>query len=500
MPKGSPGRWHPSSSDYHAALLGANPWHQSGEVPEALARAHERPLATHLWRRMCDSKLRRFQLILGPRRTGKSTCLWQTARQLISNGISPTSVFYLSLDTPILLSIPLNEIVAALLPTAKRESHTWLLLDEIVAAKDWDLWLKTFYDQHWPISIVASSSATAALRHRSLESGVGRWEESYLGPCLFDEYFRLLGRKPLPTAENKLSETIVTAIESIAAPDEFTDRAHLQRYMLTGGFPELLLLPDSHDDIQSRLFTSQRVLREQAVQRAIYQDIPQVYNIDNPTTLERLTYILAAQIACILSPTSIASDLGITPATVDKYISYLERSFLVFTLPNFSPNNERAVQRRGRKAYFVDGAVRNAALQRGLAPLTDANERGHLFENLAAAHLHTLSQQSGHKLYYWRDGKQEVDLVYHDPAQPMAFEVASSHSHHREGLRALIARHPEFRGNAYIIAPTAVPTSAHASAEGIGTVPLATFLLSVGCQHERALAERFGTPPTLFTT
>jgi hypothetical protein len=42
-------------------------------------------------------------------------------------------------------------------------------------------------------------------------------------------------------------------------------------------------------------------------------------------------------------------------------------------------------QRRGRKLYFVNGAVRNAALHRGLAPLSDRGEMGLLLENLAAS-------------------------------------------------------------------------------------------------------------------
>lgn len=38
-----------------------------------------------------------------------------------------------------------------------------------------DLWFKTFYDERWPVRIAATSSATAALRDRRTESGVGRW-------------------------------------------------------------------------------------------------------------------------------------------------------------------------------------------------------------------------------------------------------------------------------------------------------------------------------------
>ena len=83
-------------------------------------------------------------------------------------------------------------------------------------------------------------------------------------------------------------------------------------------------------------------------------------------------------------PANICGDLGLSQPTYDRYLSYLERAFLVFTLPNYS-GSETSVEHRGRKLYFIDCAVRNAALHRGLAPLADPIELGALMENLIAA-------------------------------------------------------------------------------------------------------------------
>ncbi len=51
----------------------------------------------------------------------------------------------------------------------------FVFLDELTYARDWDLWLKTFHDERWPLRIAGSSSSTAALRERRLESGVGQF-------------------------------------------------------------------------------------------------------------------------------------------------------------------------------------------------------------------------------------------------------------------------------------------------------------------------------------
>lgn len=156
------------------------------------------------------------------------------------------------------------------------------------------------------------------------------------------------------------------------------------------------------------------------MERAVYKDIPQSYGVDNPMALERLLYVLAAQVTGVLSPSSVATELSLAQPTLDRYLGYLQRAFLVFTLPNYAPN-EGTVQRRGRKVYFVDGAIRNAALQRGLAQLDNPTEMGVLLENAAAAALHALAQQTGQRLFHWRDRRSEVDLIFRRQHAPVGF-------------------------------------------------------------------------------
>lgn len=265
--------------------------------------------------------------------------------------------------------------------------------------------------------------------------------------------------------------------------------------MLVGGFPELLApTRDRPDDEPSRLLESQQVLRNDAVERAIYKDIPQFFGVDNPMMLERLLYVLAAQITGLLSPSNICSDLGLSQPTFDRYLSYLEQAFLVFTLPNYS-GREAAVQRRGRKLYFVDGAIRNAALQRGLAPLNNPTELGALMENLVAATLRSLSLHAGVRLYHWREGRHEVDLIFDHPDQPLAFEIGSSPDHPRAGLQALMERHARFQGRSYVVAPQAAVAHPESTASGVGTLPLDLFLQVVGALAEVALAKSLGVTP-----
>lgn len=491
MPKRKGPTWVPKPQDYMQVFGEQNPWHQDGKVPEVLALTVQRPLARVFWRRIQTNEPKRFQLLLGPRRVGKSTSLYQTVKNLLDAGVPAKRLWWLRLDHPLLMQVPLKTLVDFVVDSsnATTKQPAFLFLDELTYADRWDLWLKTFHDEKYPIQIAGSSSATAALRQRRTESGVGRWDEQYLAPYLFDEFLELIGHKIAVPVQATLSETIEACIE---ARLDLTGLADLRRrFLLTGGFPELLMaFKDSPADDARTLLQSQRILRNDAVERAIYKDIPQAFGVGDTMLLERLLYTLAGQVAGILSPQNLSQSLsGMPQPTFDRYLSYLERAFLVFVLPNYS-GNEASVQKRGRKLYFVDGAVRNAALQRGIAPLNDLAEMGLLMENLVAGHLHALSQQSQVRLYHWRDGNDEVDLVYNHPEKPLALEVGSSPAHDRRGLNLFRQRYPKFDGHCYIVSPNAQAIRPSPSWGNVGSLPLDLVLLAIGAQAEKELAGR----------
>lgn len=487
--------WEPSPHEVTRILGEQNPWHSTGEVPGALAREVERPLAGRLWRAVThDAAPRRAHLILGPRRVGKTTVMYQTARTLLRQGMPANRLWWMRLDHPYLMRQELGDLVRGVLEAAGagEGEEIVLFLDELVYARDWDLWLKTFHDERWPVRVVATSSATAALKGRFRESGIGRWDEHQLGPYQFCEYLDLIELSVPLTLGDTLDQTL-SLLPRTPTPQEVA--AQRRRFSFIGGFPELLT-DRSVNDEASLLLRSQQRLRDEAVERAIYKDIPQSYGIDDPMVLERLLYVLAAQATGILSPTNLLRDLdGISQPTLDRYLTYLEQTFLIFRTANYS-GSEASIQRRGRKLYFVDGAIRNAALQRGLAPLADPTEMGLLTENLVASALHALSQQSGYRLYHWRMGSLEVDFVLDHPTGPLAFEVGMSATHRRDAMRKLVEKHPRLAGRTYLVTPETAPIRPDASRGEPGALPLDHFLIAVG-RHAQAAAEQRMPPGPL---
>jgi predicted AAA+ superfamily ATPase len=459
-------------------------------VPDVLAHTNERALGRSLWSRLLSDEPRRFQLILGPRRVGKTTVMYQTVRHLLDHGVAPQDLWWLGLDHPLLMQESLGDLVRSVIATRRpaADRPVILFLDEIVYAGDWDLWLKTFYDEHWPVRVVATSSATAALRDRQPDSGIGRWQEQYLMPYLYSEFLNLVGVPFDLDVGPTLADTLSRLPRGRPAPPQL---AALRRdFLLTGGFPDLLTVRPPEADEQDQLLRSQQALRGDAVERAVYKDIPQSFGLDSPMLLERLLYVLAGQIGGLVSAKSISEQLGgMSQPTFDRYLTYLQRAFLIFTLLNYS-GGDGGPQRRGRKVYFVDGAIRNAALQRGLAPLDNPTEMGLLIENLAASTLHSLAVHGGLRLFHWREGRHEVALLLDQPEAPIAFEIGTSADHPRTSLVALMDRHPSLRGRCHLVAPRATTVAPDAHPSGVGTIPLDVFLVAASRQAEAALKNK----------
>ncbi len=486
--------WKPEPADYFDALAGQNPWHSLGYVPKGLSYNAKRLLTDRLWKTLVNAPWR-FQVVLGPRRVGKTVCLYQTVQKLIDHGVPPKRLWFMRMDHPLFLNFPLGGWVQSLLQheNATDEKPLYLFLDEVNYTQRWDLWMKTFYDEKWPVQIVATSSSVAALRNRKIESGIGRWSEQYLTPYNFLEYLELGGSAPNDFQPSPvLSECLVSAVESARGSASLNDKLNL--YMLVGGFPEIILNELDADDLETSMLRSQQTLRNEAVQRVTGMDLPQVFHVQHPIELERLLYLLAGQMCGMFSASNLSSTLSITRQTISQYIDYLEKAFLVFTLPAYARSEEK-VQRRGRKVFFVDGAVRNAALQRGIAPASDPKERGYLVENLVASHLYALTIQNGARLFHWREKNKEVDFVYDNPSDPMALEVTNSAKHSLKNLLAFKEQYPAFENRCFLVsAQSRTVEMPQENAHGIGRIPLDVLLIAISGCVGRALGDRLGSP------
>lgn len=466
-----------------SALRWQVPWHDDEQRWQALVPPKERRLAQRLPPWLLAEDHWRDIVIVGPRRVGKTVVMQQAVRGLLARGVPPRRIWWLRLDHPELAAVPLGTLVEVVLAVAKQMETTaspelplYLFLDEVTRGKDWDLWLKTFRDDGWPVRIVATSSATSLLSQFRRESGAGRWREIALPPWLLNEH------EGCGVLEALSGEWALGAALSRAAEVKSVD--FLDTRLAIGGFPEYLSwVSDRSGDADRTMMDLQSRIREEIINNAIYKDLVLQVGITQPENLERLMTLLAAQCGGTLSPVSLAQTLGVTQPTVDRYLGHLESTHLVFRLPSYAGSEEPKV-RRGKKLYFADGCVRDAALQHGWRGAIDDHELGRLRENAVAGHLHAVAERQGVRLYHWREGKVEVDFVLDHPSDPLAVEVASSKGHRRDQLAQFQQRFPRFAGRCWLTWPGAPFRPA---GDDVGTVALDVLLRLSGSVADAAL-------------
>ena len=122
-------------------------------------------------------------LLSGPRRVGKTTILYQLAREALESGLAPAgtvpdpkSILYLSLDHPLLKLLGLGGALRLYHESIWPEGRpALLLLDEVQYSRNWGTEIKLLVDLHPEYRIAATGSASVAHRDQLAESGVGRW-------------------------------------------------------------------------------------------------------------------------------------------------------------------------------------------------------------------------------------------------------------------------------------------------------------------------------------
>ena len=121
---------------------------------------------------------------------------------------------------------------------------------------------------------------------------------------------------------------------------------------------------------------------------------------------------LAFQVGNEVSYHELGQTCGMDKETVERYISLLEKSFVVFRLNGLS-RNIRNELKKSKKIYFYDNGLRNAVINQ-FNPLNLRNDKGQLWENfLVSERMKTLSYKTIlANRYFWRThAQQEIDYI-----------------------------------------------------------------------------------------
>ena len=371
--------------------------------------------------------IRRFLLLSGARRVGKTTIMYQIIEKLINDGINPKNILYISFDNPMIKMVNSNEVLKIFDSLYTTNGMKYIFFDEIQYAENWELWLKVIYDTRKDICVVATGSASPVLEKGSSESGTGRWTVLKIPTLSFYEYCRLLELEEPELPEN-LRITQLTDMSTAELSDLTENFSHLinhfNRYLTIGGFPELVL--SDNDDY------AQRMLREDVVDKVIKRDVLTLFNIRSPLLMEKLFLYLCMNSTEIFNTATAAKELeNITVNTIESYLNALEMSNLIYISRPVGVGSKAAL--KGKPKIFVaDAAIRNAVLMTDDI-LSDEKELGIMVETAVYKHLVSFYQNRPVNLGYYRklkENQKEVDVVIELPREKILCEVKYRNQSH----------------------------------------------------------------------
>ena len=304
-----------------------------------------------------------IKIVIGPRRAGKSFFSLHMLNKKNKFG-------YINFDDEKLTKVEdYNELISSV--NSVYENPKILFLDEIQNLPKWELFVNRLQRQGFNLVVTGSNSR---LLSKELATHLtGRHLQIVVFPFSFREYLHF-GKKDLITPEIK---------------------EKLDEYLVYGGYPEPLIKKINYKDYLSTLFNS-----------TIFKDIIKRYKIRFGQAIEDLSFYLISNLCNEYSYNSLSKMIKIKSShTIEKYLSYLEESFIFFSVKRFSYKIKEQISSI-KKIYCIDNGFIYAKA------FNYSKNIGRLYENLVAIELKKQELNGKINFYYWKNQQQEeVDFI-----------------------------------------------------------------------------------------
>lgn len=196
----------------------------------------------------------------------------------------------------------------------------------------------------------------------------------------------------------------------------FSNREIIAKIILRGTYPELW----KNRELPTQAWMSGYV------QTFLERDLRQLGQVGDLHSFEKFLKVLAVRTGQVLNHSDIAADCGMSPPTIQKWISILERAFVIKLVQPFT-NNLTSRVRKSSKMYFLDTGL--AAYLMGFRDeeaLLQSPFLGSLFETLVYTDFIKRSSNNGEipeHYYLQTKTKMGVDFIVSRNQKLSLFEV-----------------------------------------------------------------------------
>lgn len=350
----------------------------------------------------------RVVLIVGPRQAGKTTLARQFA------GVDRP---YITLDDAGALSAARAD------PVGFVRGLENAVIDEVQRVPELMLAIKESVDRNdEPGRFLLTGSANIATVPTIADSLAGRMATIPLLPFAQSEIRSTPGR---------LLDRLFAGEDAVAGEGTIFGE-ELISLVLRGGYPEAL----------RRATPSRRTAwLEDYVDHILDRDVRDIANIDQFDRLPRLLDVLAEHSGQLVNHSSFGAALGLSSVTAHKYVSILERLFLVRMLAPWSSNRlSRLI--KTPKLHFLDSGLLAVMREEEEAALKEDRSRfGAVLESFVVSELLKLASWTERRVsfsHYRTKDQDEVDVVIEDRrGRVIGIEVKASATVRPQDFRGL---------------------------------------------------------------
>lgn len=322
-----------------------------------------------------------ISIILGPRQVGKTYILKQLKQFAKENG-KKTKYYNLELPNDLL---EFQKTDSELFEMLTNKDHEVVFIDEFHYLPNASKLFKAIYDSHKSTKLFVSGSSSIEIHKHLKESLAGRRLVTQIGPLSFKEFCTAFPDQPIDTL--------------------------LETYTTYGGLPGLLQADNAQDKI--------KILQE-IVETYIQKDIKSLIKEENIRAFNTLLYLLAQNHGQLTSISSLANEVGLTPKSLERYISIMESTYILHTVSAYSKNLGNELK-KSRKFYLYDLGIRNSLLKD--FRISDRPDIGAIYESYI---YHQLIKDllPNQEIKFWRTRQGlEIDFIFLENRIPTLIEV-----------------------------------------------------------------------------
>ena len=328
-------------------------------------------------------------VLVGLRRSGKSTLLYKIAKELVDEGCDWSQIIYVNFEDDRLLGFTkedFNDIVETAYEMTDAKD-IYFFFDEIQIIDGWEHFARRLADQKKRVYITGSNAKMLSSEMSSVLGG--RYIPKMIMPFSLSE---TLSCKKIAHDDAALLTTSKTA----------KIRRACQEYISEGGFPEVQLLNNKREYIKS------------VYEKVLLGDIIEREQVKNKMALRLMLKKIAETVMHEISFNTLAGNVKATGTKTStdsmiEYASFAENAYLLFRTRNYvSKFSEKESIPR---FYFYDN---------GLLALFLVDKPNALLENAVAVFLKRKYEDG---VYYFKSRQTGIDIDFYIPDEGQAVQV-----------------------------------------------------------------------------